>query len=120
MTSYVVRDRPVSYKRIVVAISEGLQRQHAVGAVDADSIAAEIIGQQGCMPDYLRLPLRVATRLFDWSGVVSGGKCFHAKGEAAQLVQLERWKHSRLGACRNFIRFYESLFLLIALQEKDP
>ena len=115
---YVVRVRPVSYRRIVVAISAGLQRQHAVGAVDADSIAAEIIGQQGCMPDYLRLPLRVATRLFDWSGILSGGKRFQAKGEAAQLVQLERWKHSRLGACRNFIRFYESLFLLIALQEK--
>jgi hypothetical protein len=112
------RNRSLSYRRLVVAISSGLRNQHAVAGSDIDMIAAEIIGQQGRMPDYLRFPIRFATWLFDWSGVMSGGRRFQSKDEAAQLTQLIRWKNSRFGACRNFIRFYESLFLLIALQEE--
>jgi hypothetical protein len=108
----------VSYRQAVIAISEGLQGLHAIEAADTGSIAAEIVAQQGRIPDYLRLPVQVATLIFDWSGILSGGKRFQAKDTAGKMAQLERWKHSRVGFCRNFIRFYDSLFLLIALQEE--
>ena len=107
----------MSYRHIVEAITAGLQSQHVIDSADTVVIAAEIIDQQGRIPDYLRLPLRVATLLFDWAGILSGGKRFQAKNTAAQIAQLERWKYSQIGSCRNFIRFYDSLFLLIALQE---
>jgi len=113
------RVQKVSHKSIVEAITAGLQCQHAIDAADTAGIAAEIIDQQGRIPDYLRLPLHVATLLFDWSGILSGGKRFQAKNTAAQKAQLERWKYSQIGSCRNFIRFYDSLFLLIALQEEQ-
>jgi hypothetical protein len=107
----------VSYQSIVVAISAGLQSQHGVADSDAEAIAADIIGQHGRMPDYLRLPLLLATYGFDLAGLFSGGARFQHKDPAAKLAQLERWKYSGLGSCRNFVRFYESLFLLSALQE---
>jgi hypothetical protein len=108
---------PVSYQSIVIAISAGLKDQHGTENADIGQIATEIIGQHGRMPDYLRLPVKLATIFFDWSGLLSGGVRFQSKKPAAQQAQLNSWKYSSLGACRNFVRFYESLFLLIALQE---
>jgi hypothetical protein len=108
----------VNQRRIVTAISASLQLQHLSGGMEADEIATEILGRRACMPDYLRLPMWVATLVFDLSGVLSGGRMFHAKSDEAQIAQLQSWKTSRIGACRNFVRFYESLFLLIVLQEE--
>ena len=107
----------MSYHRIVVAITAGLQSQHGVTGGDAVAIAADIVGQHGRMPDYLRLPMLISTYVFDLAGLFSGGARFQHKDAVAQQAQLEQWKFSRLGSCRNFVRFYESLFLLIALQE---
>jgi hypothetical protein len=107
----------MSQRQIVAAISVGLQQQHPGGSMEADDIATEILGCLACMPDYLRLPMWAATLVFDVSGLFSGGCRFHAKDAAGRAAQLNSWKHSSVGACRNFIRFYESLFLLIALQE---
>jgi hypothetical protein len=108
----------MSQRQIVAAISAGLQQQHNVDRMEADDIATEILGCRACMPDYLRLPMWIATLLFDVLGLFSGGRRFHAKDAAGRVAQLNSWKHSSVGACRNFIRFYESLFLLIALQEE--
>lgn len=107
----------MSYQKIIVAISESLQAQHVDGGMPAEAIAAEIVARQACIPDYLRLPMRVATLVFDWFGILSGGRRFQSKPLASRTAQLNSWKNSSIGACRNFVRFYESLFLLIALQE---
>jgi hypothetical protein len=107
----------MSYQNIVTAISASLQEQHISGGLTADEIAVEIIERQACMPDYLRFPIRLLTLMFDWFGLLSGGRRFQSKGAPARLAQLNSWKYSSVGACRNFVRFYESLFLLIALQE---
>ena len=107
----------MSQRRIVAAISASLQLQHHHGNLEADAIATEILGRRACMPDYLRLPMWVATLAFDLSGVFTGGR-FHGKNEAGRAAQINSWRKSSIGACRNFIRFYESLFLLIVLQEE--
>ncbi|MGI9290079.1 MAG: hypothetical protein ACR2QG_02240 [Gammaproteobacteria bacterium] len=107
----------MSYETIVVAICAGLKSQHGVTGADEQAIAADIVGQHGRMPDYLRLPLLIATYVFDFAGLFSGGKRFRHKDSESRQMQLETWKRSRVGSCRNFVRFYESLFLLVALQE---
>lgn len=107
----------MSYQNIVVAICVGLECQHGVADADTQTIAAGIVAQHGRMPDYLRLPILVATYVFDFAGLISGGQRFLNKDAGAKRAQLEAWKGSRLGSCRNFVRFYESLFLLIALED---
>jgi len=107
----------MSHRGIVVAISAALQHQHFDGGMRAEDVAAEILGRQEAMPDYLRAPMWVATLLFDAAGIFSGGRRFQEKDGPARANQLRKWKHSSLGACRNFVRFYESLFFLIVLQE---
>ena len=107
----------MSHKGIVVAISAGLQHQHFDSGMRAEDIAVEILGRQAAMPDYLRFPMWMATMLFDVAGVISGGRRFQEKDGPARARQLNKWKYSRIGACRNFVRFYESLFFLISLQE---
>jgi hypothetical protein len=111
----------MSYTRIVVAISDALGRQHldaaSIERPDSSVIAAEIIASQGNMPDYLRTPMRLLTWVFDWSGLFHGGRRFCKLESAHQLALINAWRNSSIGLCRNFVRFYESLFLLIALQE---
>ena len=112
----------MSYPIIIEAICSELRNRYA--AVDAESASApgvvvnEIIERQSAMPDYLRFPMRVLTYGFDVIGMLNGGKRFQNMTSEARAHQLNAWKHSRFGVCRNFVRFYESLYLLITLQEE--
>ena len=111
----------MSYINIIVAISDTFGCQHLEGtsivSPGNETIAAEIIACQCNMPDYMRMPIRLLTWLFDWSGFISNGRRFQKLDQAKKLAQIDAWRHSRVGLCRNFIRFYESLFFLITLQE---
>ncbi|MDP6437033.1 MAG: hypothetical protein QF790_09655 [Gammaproteobacteria bacterium] len=111
----------MSYQNIIIAISDAFQCEHlqdAGVAVPAnDTIAAEIIGAQRSMPDYLRLPMYLMTWYFDMSGLVRSGRRFQSLDQEQKLGCINAWRNSRIGTLRSFVRFYESLFLLIALQE---
>ena len=110
----------MSYPRIIAAISTELQRRYAGGEpqpVWETGVVSEIIERQNAMPDYLRFPMRVLTRIFDYWGLVTAGKRFQSLDAAGQARQFDVWKQSRFNVCRNFVRFYESLYLLIVLQE---
>jgi hypothetical protein len=82
-------------------------------ADDADprleAVLRYVLDQQGRMPDYLRWPMRCLTLAFDWWGVFRGGGRFHRLSPAARRRQLAEWRAARLGFCRDFVRFYESL-----------
>lgn len=84
----------------------------------AREIAAGILQQQQRMPDYLRLPIALLTRGFDSAGLVHHGGTFSNASPAAQRRQLQAWRASSLGPCRNLVRFYESLVLLVALADE--
>jgi hypothetical protein len=111
----------MSYPNIIAALSTELQRRYA----DADqeshretgSVVSAIIERQGAMPDYLRLPTRVLTHIFDYWGLVVAGKRFQNLDATSQAGLFDAWKTSRFNVCRNFVRFYESLYLLIVMQE---
>ena len=113
----------MSYPRIIDAICSELRNRYAT--VDEESgsapavVVAEIIERQSAMPDYLQFPMRVLTYGFDVIGMFNGGKRFQNMNSDARARQLDAWKHSHFGVCRNFVRFYESLYLLITLQEED-
>ena len=111
----------MSYPNIIAALSNELQRRYADEGKEPDrgtgSVVSEIIERQGAMPDYLRFPMRMLTRIFDYSGVVVAGKRFQDLDAASQASLLDAWKKSRFTVCRNFVRFYESLYLLIVMEE---
>ena len=111
----------MSYPNIIAALSTELRRRYT----DADqesyretgSVVSEIIERQGAMPDYLRLPTCMLTYIFDYWGVVVAGKRFQNLDPTSQARLFDAWKISRFNVCRNFVRFYESLYLLIVMQE---
>jgi hypothetical protein len=124
ISRYFFAQNSMAYRKIIQAISSGLSSLHKLDELtnsepNLQQVGIEIIGQQQRMPDYLRLPITVLTYGFDCVGVFYGGRRFHRLEASQQLQQINAWKSSPIGLCQNFIRFYESLFLLIALQEGE-
>ncbi|MGI9308448.1 MAG: hypothetical protein ACR2P6_04230 [Gammaproteobacteria bacterium] len=120
---YQARADLMSNTKIIRAIGSVLCRVHeldqlAYSETDLTRIGAELMEQQRLMPDYLRFPIACLTYAFDLSGIFYGGRRFHRLDTVKQLRQVQAWKSSRFGPSQNLIRFYESLFLLIALQEE--
>jgi hypothetical protein len=70
-----------------------------------------VVAQCDRAPDYLRVALRLATRVFDLSAVASTGHRFHRLGGARRQRIVAMWKRAPLGACRDLMRFYESLIV---------
>jgi hypothetical protein len=71
------------------------------------------------MPDYLRLPFRCLTLLFDAWALPLTGRPFHCASAAQRLRQVRAWRSSRLGFRRDFIKFYESLALFAWYSERE-
>lgn len=112
----------MSHQKIVAAIGAELRRRYAdaipPSTGDADDVTSEMLECEQLMPDFLRPPMRWLTRIFNVWGIVSGGKRFQNLDAEGQAAQLDAWRNSRFELCRNFVRFYESLFLLVVMQEK--
>jgi hypothetical protein len=102
-----------SYEATVSALSDSMIRERcpASAAVRSGDAACFVLAQIGRMPDYLRWPMRCLTRLFDLCGWRPGRGCFHAQEHPRRWRQIECWRRSRLGVCRDLIRLYESLVI---------
>jgi len=108
----------MSYSQIVTALADSLadeRLREAPSRSGNEFVAAEVIRQQRRMPDYLHLPITLLTWLFNFSGLLHQGRLFHRANADQRARQIEAWRQSRIGPCRGFVRFYESLVLLIAL-----
>lgn len=68
-----------------------------------------VLKQHADMPDYLRLPMWMATLGFDVSGLFSGGKFFHGQPLELRQRQILAWKNSGIGFQHDLIRYFESL-----------
>lgn len=76
----------------------------------AGPVSAFVVAQHSRMPDYLRLPLIVLTLVCDWWPIVFGfGRSLHSLPLDQRRRVLSAWKGSRICACRNLVKFYESL-----------
>ncbi len=63
------------------------------------------------MPRYLATAMLAMTLAFDWYGAVTTGRPFRHQPSAARRRQLDLWRTSRIGACRDFVAFYEKMTL---------
>ncbi|MBW4633812.1 MAG: hypothetical protein KME30_18495 [Iphinoe sp. HA4291-MV1] len=68
-----------------------------------------VLEQHSRMPDFLQFPIVCLTLTFDLAGIIQGGSLFHTKPPTQRWRQIESWKNSSIGTCRDLIRFYESL-----------
>jgi hypothetical protein len=61
------------------------------------------------MPDHLRLPLLVLTCGFGWLSLPTTGAPFHRLSPDRRRRRVHAWRTARLGICRDFVRFWETL-----------
>ncbi len=85
-----------------------------------EDIDAFLLRELAQMPDYLRLPMKLATVGFDLAGWFVLGSAFHRVRPEAREKMIAGWKKSSLGTHRDFIRFYESLTALALYSRALP
>lgn len=81
----------------------------ANGRFVQNRVCRYVLAEHGRLPDYLRWPMRVLVMAFDAQTLLTTGAPFHALPPERRARWIERWRHARLGPCRDFIRFHESL-----------
>ncbi len=81
----------------------------AGGRFIQNRVTRYVLAEHGRLPDFLRLPMRVLTLLFDAQTLPFAGAAFHALAPERRAAWIARWRAAPLGACRDFIRFHESL-----------
>jgi len=81
----------------------------AGGRFIQNRVCRYVMAEHGRLPDYLRLPMRVLTLMFDAQTLPFAGAPFHALAPERREPWIRRWRHLPLGPCRDFIRFHESL-----------
>lgn len=68
-----------------------------------------VLEQHGRMSTFLGWPLAALTLGFDAWGVLRSGRPFHQQDHATRWRQIEAWRSSSIGPCRDLVRFFESL-----------
>ncbi len=86
-------------------------REERLGLPYNDVVRFVLI-QYSQMTDYLRIPMMIATLLFNLTGFVWEKKMFYRMANSNRTAMIESWKRSPIGFCRDFIRFFESLSAL--------
>lgn len=76
-----------------------------------NDVTAFVLEQWARMPRFLAWPLQTATVMFGFSAMRHGA-LFHRLRPARRAIQVETWSASRIGPCRDLMRFYRSLALL--------
>lgn len=83
-------------------------------------VAQFVLAQHRRMPDFLQLPIVVLTLGFNVWSVVKGGTSFERLSPVRQQQLLAQWRNSPLSACRDLVRFYESLALFRCSVSQTP
>jgi hypothetical protein len=85
-----------------------------------NDLTAFVLEQWQRMPRFLAWPLRAGTIAFACSSLWRG-RLFHRLSPTQRHLQFERWRHSSWGPCRDLVRFYRSLALLVLWSRtRDP
>ena len=107
----------VNFEHTVSALCYSIIHQRCQQAASASTfphnqVVRFVLRQHRRMPDFLQFPIRFLTLLFDLWGIIQAGSLFHRQPHSQRWRQIESWKQSSLGICRDFIRVYESLTLV--------
>ena len=81
----------------------------SLSSARANRVVSYVLARHACLPDVIRLPLRLATLLLDASTLPTTGRPFHLLPHAQRRRRIERWRRSRIGLLRSLLRFYEGL-----------
>jgi hypothetical protein len=69
-------------------------------------------GQVQALPEFLRLPYKLAVMGFEWLPMVRWGRRFVRLDAARQTDYVERWSEAKLGAMRGFVKLIRGCALL--------
>ena len=104
----------LDFQSTVSALVYSLVHERCAGTAPAgwfleNDVVRFVVAQHGRSPDFLRLPLRIMSILFDAWPLLTTGRTFHSLAPDARLRQIVRWRTSRFGPMRDLIRYYEGL-----------
>jgi len=92
-------------------IASGCMSERTFAAAPPNDVTAFVLSQWRRMPPVLAWPIRLATIALACSALPRGGFFYQLPPDRRRIV-LEAWRNSRLGPCRDVIRFYQSLAIL--------
>jgi hypothetical protein len=113
----------VSFDRTVLALTESIIREQCPGQGadhphSCDAVVRFLLDQHQRMPDYLRLPFRCMTLLFDAWPLPLTGRPFHCAPHEQRWRQIRAWKGSAVGFRRDLIKFYETFAIFAWYSER--
>lgn len=74
-----------------------------------NEVASFVWRQTKRVSDYLQFPLTLLVFAFNLYSWIRWQKSFAQLEQPRREVQIESWKQSRIGACRDFIQLFENL-----------
>lgn len=77
-----------------------------------------VIRQLSSMPLVLARGVRIATAAFALAAMARNGTPFHRLASGRRRVQIAAWTRSRFGPCRDLMKLYTSLVLLVLYSRK--
>jgi len=101
------------FQNTVSALCYDLARRHCPAAFPYNDVVNFVLRQHARMPAFLRFPLAAATICF---GIA--GRRYHRQSPDQRVRRVEAWQGARLGACRDLMRFFESL-VVVALYSRE-
>ena len=81
-------------------------------AAPYNDVTRFVIRQHRNMPQVLGCAIQLATLLFALTALARHGALFHRLPPPRRHVQVAAWTVSRLGPCRDLMKFYSSLVIL--------
>jgi hypothetical protein len=103
-----------------IVLSEALGDPNEIDSASHNQTVEILFDKILLMPQFLGFPMLVLILLFDWYGILSGGKRFHSQSDSKRSNQYHQWKNSTLGTCRDFILFFDRLSLFVYFSLSKP
>jgi hypothetical protein len=104
------------FENTVSAICYEIAGIHADGNEDLaapfNDVTRFALREHGKMPRILGAGIQLATLLFALMALGRHGTVFHRLPPRRRHVQVAAWTTSRLGSCRDLMKFYSSLVIL--------
>lgn len=113
---------PLSFDSTVSALTSSIIWERCDGVTmdqsrSHDLVARSLLQSHAGMPDYLRMPLKCLTLVFDGWTLPFTGRPFHRLPHERRWRQVLAWRRSTLQFRRELVRFYESLVVFIWYEE---
>ena len=101
-------------ERVVRGLVSGLleDEQHSIPLDDTTAVLVRKIDN---MPGLMRFGMRVLLVVFDWYGLLRGGRRFQFCARSKQQRRISEWASAPLGPCRDMVEFHRKMGAFVAL-----